>query len=178
MGHSIPRAAELDYGAGLVCPQAYRIEPARSPQGRSLAVPVEQQPVLEERLQDTGKQMRAVFPDIEEKTGKRKGFALPQDTINRRIDIFTLVDLLVEPSFHRHQHAMNGQAERNRPIMMPAKNVRIAAPEAGFVIYADIKTVALGEAPGREIDKPQRKRQSLIGGILEKPKERTATVQG
>jgi len=39
MGHPIPRAAKLDHGTGLVCPKAYRIDPARSPQGRGLAVP-------------------------------------------------------------------------------------------------------------------------------------------
>src|ERR1700738_4010978 len=145
MGHPIPRAAELDHGTGLVCPEAHRVDPTGSPQGRGLAVPIEQQPVLEERLQHTGKQMWAVFPDIEEKAGKGKRLAFPQDTINPRIYISTLVDLLVEPSFHRHQHAMNGRAERNRPIMMPAKNVRIAVPEAGFVFCSGNKTVALCE---------------------------------
>ena len=63
--------------------------------------------------QDTGEQRRAVFPDIEKKAGEGERLAIPQDTIDPWVDILTAVDLLIEPSLQRHQHAMVVLATRN-----------------------------------------------------------------
>ena len=108
----------------------------------NLAVPIEKQPVLEQRPQDTDEQRSAVFPDIEEKAGEGKRLALPQDPIDPRVDIFVAVDLLVEPAFNRHQHAVSHRAGRDRPIVMPPKDVRISAPEAGVISDANREPVA------------------------------------
>src|ERR1700677_187079 len=47
-----------------------------------------------------------------------------QNAVDPWGDIFATVDL--EPALHRHQHAMNHRAKRDRPIVMPPKDVRIS----------------------------------------------------
>jgi hypothetical protein len=117
-----------------------------------LAAPIKKQPVLEKRPQDTGEQRRAVLPDIEEKAGEGKRLALPQDAVDPRVDIFAAVALLVEPAFDRHKHAMNHRAKRDRPIVMPPKDVRISVPKTGVISNANREPVAFTKASGCEID--------------------------
>ena len=79
---------------------------------------------------------RTVLPYIKEKAGEGKRLTLLQNAVDPWGDIFATVDLLIEPALHRHQHLMNYRAKRDRPIVMPPKDVRISVPEAGVISNA------------------------------------------
>ena len=48
-----------------------------------------------------------VFADIEEEASKGERIAFFQNTTDPRLDIFTTIDLLIEPSLQCHKRAMD-----------------------------------------------------------------------
>ena len=60
------------------------------------------------------------------------------------------------------------------PVMVPAKNARIAQPRARLVADDDSQRFVAGKTPGGEIDQPKNERQPLFGCLPQELEERPA----
>ena len=111
----------------------------------------------------------ARFPTSNSTPANASGFTLCNDPCNPRLDRDPFVDLLIEPLFKRHETRLDLRTVRQRPVVVPAEDIRITVPVSRFAIDHHIKPdTVLGVTMGAEIRQLNDKRQCLVGREVKK----------
>ena len=121
----------------------------------------------------------ARFPTSSSTPANARDLALRNDLGNPRLDRYPIVDLLIEPLFERHEARLDLRTVRERPVMVPAEDVRSHRTSAEVAIHHHVKPEAvLGVTMGAEIRQLDNERQRLVRREVKKLQKRPTKIGG